>query len=613
MSGPIDAQHGHRQWPWMGFLIGLVTVVVFSGVATHGFLEYDDIDYLTDNPLIRRGLTVDGLVAAFTTFQVVNWSPVTVLSHMLDVTLFGMEAGLHHLMSVALHAGTAWVLVNTWRALSGSSLQALMVASLFAIHPLRVESVAWASERKDVLCALFCVLTIAAHARAVAQPRFRNWLLMTSWGALALLSKPMAVTLPFVLLLLDVWPLGRTALVPSSSARRPWSWLVLEKVPLLLMAVGVSVATVVAQRTAMRTLDALPLWVRLENAVVAVATYLRQCVWPTGLAVLVPLPPGGPPVEAVVVSVVVVVAITVGALWSRRPALIIGWLFFLGTLAPVLGLVQVGLQASADRYTYIPSIGLGIMVADLASVVASRSRRHRQGVVLAFGCIMVASAAGTVAQVNLWRSQSVLFGHTVAVTGPNPTARAILASALLQEHRAAEAVVHAGEAVRLSPIDDHVDLLGRTLVAVGQPERAIQLLTPLCARQPPHVASCVHLGEALLGTGDVVKAREAAARASATAPGVSEVELLVAQTLLASPDANPVLALRSAKSAMQRLDDRADAHALTVFAETLAANAQRADALRVIDIALDVAAAEGDDISSKRLTALRATLEATPP
>jgi predicted Zn-dependent protease len=301
------------------------------------------------------------------------------------------------------------------------------------------------------------------------------------------------------------------------------------------------------------------------------------------------------------------------ALWSRRPALIIGWLFFLGTLAPVLGLVQVGLQASADRYTYIPSIGLAIMVADLASVVASRSHRHRQLVLVVFGCIMAGSAVGTVAQVDLWRSQSVLFEHAVAVTGPNPTARAILASALLQEHRAAEAVVHASEAVRLSPIDDHVDLLGRTLVAVGQPERAIPLLSPLCARQPPHVASCVHLGEALLGTGDVIKAREAAARASATAPGVSEVEVLVAQTLLAPPDANPVLALRSAKSAMQRLDDRADAHALTVFAEALAANAQRADALRVIDIALDVAAGEGDVSSSTRLTTLRATLAATPP
>jgi hypothetical protein len=622
MSGPIDEQHGQRQWPWMGLLIGLVTVVVFSGAATHGFLEYDDIDYLTDNPLIRRGLTLDGLVAAFTTFQVVNWSPITVLSHMLDVSLFGMEAGLHHLMSVALHAATAWVLFNTWRSLSGSSLQALLVASLFAIHPLRVESVAWASERKDVLCALFCVLTIAAHARAVARPRFRNWLLMTSCGALALLSKPMAVTLPFVLLLLDVWPLGRTRVVRSSlssltpasaAALRPWPWLVIEKVPLLLMAVGVSLATVVAQRTAMRTLDALPVWVRLENAVVAVTTYLRQCVWPSGLAVLVPLPPGGPPVEALVTSVVVVVAMTVAALWSRRPALIIGWLFFLGTLTPVLGLVQVGLQASADRYTYIPSIGLGIMVADLASLVASRSRRHRHLVLVVFGCIMAASAVGTVKQVDLWRSQSVLFGHAVAVTGPNPTARAILASALLQEHRAAEAIVHASEAVRLSPIDDHVDLLGRTLVAVGQLERAIQLLTPLCARQTPHVASCVHLGEALLGAGDVVKAREAAARASATAPGVSEVELLVAQTHLASPDANPVLALRSAKSAMQRLDDRADAHAMTVFAEALAANAQRADALRVIDIALDVAAGEGDDISSKRLTTLRATLVSTPP
>ena len=531
---------------------------------------------------------------------------------MLDVSLFGMEAGLHHLMSVALHAGAAWVLFNTWRALSGSSLQALMVASLFAIHPLRVESVAWASERKDVLCALFCVLTIAAHGRAVAQPGFKNWLLMTSCGALALLSKPMAVTLPFVLLLLDVWPLGRTALVPSSR-RRPWPWLVIEKVPLLLMAVGVSVATVVAQRTAIRPMETLPFLGRLENAVVAVATYMGHFVWPSSLAVLVPLPPGGPPVDALVTSVVVVAAMTVAALWSRRPALIIGWLFFLGTLAPVLGLVQVGLQASADRYTYIPSIGLGIMVADLASLVASRSRRHRHLVLVVFGCIMAASAVGTVKQVDLWRSQSVLFGHAVAVTGPNPTARAILASALLQEHRAAEAIVHASEAVRLSPIDDHVDLLGRTLVAVGQLERAIQLLTPLCARQTPHVASCVHLGEALLGAGDVVKAREAAARASATAPGVSEVELLVAQTHLASPDANPVLALRSAKSAMQRLDDRADAHAMTVFAEALAANAQRADALRVIDIALDVAAGEGDDVSSKRLTTLRATLVSTPP
>ena len=598
-----------RQSLLAGALIATLTIAVFSSVTSHGFLTYDDLDYITDNPLVRRGLTSDGVVAAFTTFQAVNWSPVTTISHMLDVSLFGMDAGLHHLASVALHSCAALALCMTWRALSGSLLQAVVVASVFAIHPLRVESVVWASERKDVLCALFSILTIGAHARLArarrGPPFVRAWLLMILLGGLALLSKPMAVTLPCVLLLFDVWPLRRC---DRSSSWRACALLLLEKAPLFVTAVGVSMATVAAQRGAIHSTTLLPITLRLQNAVVAVFTYLRQFVWPADLVVLTPLPPAGPSSASVISAVVVVVAITCVALWSRRPAVIVGWLFFIGTVVPVSGLVQVGLQASADRYTYIPSIGLAIIVADLADVVGSRSRRAMLVVVTMGATLLLASALITMEQVDVWRSESSLFAHAVERTGPNPTARALLADALLREHRADEAREHAAAAVQLQPIADHIDLLGRAQLAGGATAEAIRLLSPLCAQEPPHAAGCVHLGEAALAAGDIAMAQAAAERASTAAPTLAEVKLLVAETGLASPSPDPAGALRAAQSAVRQLGDRADARALTILAEALAATNQRERSLQMIDGALEVAVAERDDVSMRRLKALRARL-----
>ena len=336
-------------------------VVTFERLRPAGqlrFLTFRRPGYVFQNPPVRRGLSWAGLVWAATTFHAANWHPLTWLSHMLDCQLFGLNARAHHLTSLLLHGANTVGLFVVWRRLTGATWRPALVAALFALHPLHVESVAWMAERKDVLSTWFGILTLGAYARYVESPRLSRYLWVVALFALALLAKPMLVTLPFVLLLLDYWPLRRAV---------GWRGLVLEKVPLLVLSLAACVMTFLAQIAGgtVASLERVPLAARLSNALLAYVAYLRKAVWPVDLAIYYPHSGRDVPLWQPLAAGVLLLAVTVlaVALRRRRPALLVGWLWYLGMLVPVIGLVQVGTQSMADRYSYLPLVGVFVALA----------------------------------------------------------------------------------------------------------------------------------------------------------------------------------------------------------------------------------------------------------
>jgi hypothetical protein len=360
---------------WVAVSLVAVVFAIYSRVHGHPFLLLDDDQYITNNGYVRQGLSVEGLRWAFTQFHAANWHPLTWLSHMMDWELFGAEASGHHLMSVALHAANAVVLLFALRSMTGTLWPSALVAALFAIHPLRVESVAWAAERKDVLSGLLCMTTLLAYAWYARRPGVGRYVAVLVSFALGLMAKPMLVTLPFVLLLLDVWPLRRWPTLAGASDTSRFSTrasgpLLLEKVPLLVLTLASSVLTVMAQRVggAVSTTESVSFGMRLANAVVSYATYLWKTVWPASLAYFYPHPAEAAEAPAAFfiatgISLVVIGMLTVLAFRDRsRPYVAVGWLWFLGMLVPVIGMFQVGSQAMADRYAYLPLIGIYIVI-----------------------------------------------------------------------------------------------------------------------------------------------------------------------------------------------------------------------------------------------------------
>ncbi|MGH9361727.1 MAG: tetratricopeptide repeat protein, partial [Thermoanaerobaculia bacterium] len=358
--------------------LALLTVLVFAPVVRHDFVSLDDPAYVTGNAQVRRGLTAEGFRWAWGNEVAGNWHPLTMLSHMLDAELHGLDPGGHHLTSLLLHAANAVLLFVLLRRLTGAAGRSAAVAALFAVHPLHVESVAWIAERKDVLSAFFFFLALLAWSGYARRPSSWRYLLALLAFALGLLAKPMVVTLPLVLLLLDVWPLGRLPLAAAAERRRALGPLLREKLPFVLLALGAAAVALVTQREAMSPLAALSLGRRIANALLAYAAYLSDTVWPRGLAVFYPLP-GALPAWRVALAAVLLAALTALALarLHRSPWLAVGWLWFVGMLLPVIGLLQVGSQARADRYTYLPSIGLFVaLVWEVAArVPIGRLRR----------------------------------------------------------------------------------------------------------------------------------------------------------------------------------------------------------------------------------------------
>ncbi|MGB6281256.1 MAG: tetratricopeptide repeat protein, partial [Syntrophobacteria bacterium] len=497
-------------------LLIFVTLVVFHRLPTHDFINLDDNLLVYENPQVLAGLNKQGVIWAFTQYHAEYWHPVTWLSHMLDCQLFGLRPGLHHLTSLLFHLANCVLLLLILRKMTGALWRSAFVAALFAIHPLHVESVAWVAERKDVLSAFFWFLTIWAYARYAEQPGLRRYLLVLLFFGLGLMSKPMVVTLPFVLLLLDYWPLGRIQLqnmrtvndfdIPRSSLFR----LVWEKIPLFALTVVTIIATVVVQDKvgALKSLEAFPLQTRIANALVSYISYLAKMIWPHKLAVYYPHPGTIPVWQAAGAGLLLIfVSVLVIKAAKNRPYLAVGWLWYLGTLVPVIGLVQVGSQAMADRYTYLSLIGLFIMIAWGIPELTRGWRYGRVVLRMAAGSLLAALMVCTWMQLRHWRNNETLFKHALNTTANNFLAHDSLGNTLAQQGKIGEAIDHYSAALRIKPdyMNSHTNL-GIALLQRGDVEQAITHFSAVLRYQSDSPEAHNNLGLAVARQGYVDRA-----------------------------------------------------------------------------------------------------------
>jgi tetratricopeptide (TPR) repeat protein len=466
----------------MALLLALGTLLVFLPAADHGFSIFDDDDYVTANPVVQNGLTWAGVKWAFTTGHASNWHPVTWLSHMTDCELFGLNAGAHHSVSLLLHAASAALLLLLLFRLTGALWPSAFVAALFAWHPLHVESVAWIAERKDVLSTFFALLALLSYAKFAKEDCRRSFWLALLFFALGLMAKPMLVTLPFVMLLLDYWPLQR---VPS------FGRLVFEKWPFFVLVAVSCVITFLVQRQGgmVASLEEIPLSHRLDNVPLAYTRYLLKLFWPSHLAIFYPLPKIIS-LPAVVGAAAVLLAVTAAAWFGRKrgPYGLVGWLWFLGTLVPVIGLVQVGRAALADRYTYFPSIGVFIIVAFVVRDWAGRLQLSPGVIVAAAVLMLTGCVALTENQLRFWRDDASLFAHAISVTRDNEPAHLCLGLAYEKEGRKADALSEFRMGLELNPcrVKTYGDI-ARLLAGSGRTNEALAELREALRRYPADV------------------------------------------------------------------------------------------------------------------------------
>lgn len=481
-----------------GIGIGLVLacVLIYAQTAGHGFINYDDPNYLLNNTRVNRGLTVEGLLWAFTSFDFYYWQPLTWISHMVDCQLFGLNAGPHHAMSLALHAANVVLLFLVLLRMTGAPGCSAFAAGLFGLHPLRVESVAWAAERKDVLSGLFWMLTLLAYSHYARQPERRRFLLVFAAFLGAVMSKPSVVTLPFVLLLLDAWPLRRIESLVDLKER------VKEKLPLFAIIAGASLLTFVGQDRmgATVSLKALPFWFRIWNAIVSYVDYLAMTVRPVNLGVLYPYSKiSGAEMAS---ALLLLLAISGFVVWRRRtsPYLVTGWFWYVGALVPMIGLAQTGVQARADRFTYLPSIGLAIVVSWGLAEIASRLRVPfpvRAGVV---GLVLGLLSFVSLVQTTRWKDSFTLFEHTVKVTRDNDVMHLNLADLYQQRRDLAKALPHYEAALRIEPNNIGARrLYAGALAMAGRTAEARQQLEMVLQRDPSDSESRMQL--LMLGPG----------------------------------------------------------------------------------------------------------------
>jgi Flp pilus assembly protein TadD len=522
--------------PTLWIVAGLLAVTLFAyAPARHnGFVSVDDPGYLTNNPHVTAGLTASGVRWAFTTGHMANWHPVTWLSHMLDAELFGMRPGAHHVMNVIFHAANTLLLFAVLRRLTGAIGRSAFVAALFAVHPLHVESVAWLSERKDVLSTLFWLLTMWLYATYVARPHWVRYAVMLVVFALGLMAKPMLVTLPFVLLLMDWWPLGRVdggrAVRPGVAAdlkvRPTYAALIVEKLPFFALVAASIVITLIVQRQggAVASLSRLPVDVRISNAFVSYLTYLGKTFWPLDLAAFYPYN-RSLTIGWGLLALAAIAAITFAALRAsrRRPYLGVGWLWYLGTLVPVIGLVQVGTQSVADRYTYVPLIGVFIVIAWGVTDLVARLPGRRLVLAGSAAAIVLASASLARAQVVTWRDGQALWEHALAVTKGNYLAHSLLGGLLGEQGKTQDALVHLRQAVAIDRAypDAHHNL-GVVLASLGKFDEAITEYRAALRLNPRMANAQLSLGLALANTERIDEAIPAFEAALALDPTLAE-------------------------------------------------------------------------------------------
>jgi tetratricopeptide (TPR) repeat protein len=545
MEAPLSNQHAGKpaDGRLCAALLFLVVAGVFMPAITHGFITYDDPVYVTENAHVAGGLTWENVRWAFRSTEASNWHPLTWISHMADCQVFGMRPWGHHLTSVLLHAANALLLFIVLRRMTMAPWRSLFVAALFGLHPLHVESVAWIAERKDVLSTTFWLLTLWAYARWADPSRARRaptaawYVLALLFFATGLMCKPMLVTLPCVLLLLDYWPLGRLA--RSSSAGR-W-FLLLEKAPFVALSVAASAITLFAQGNggSVGDVEDFPWPVRISNALISYCRYLGKCFVPVKLAIFYPFFAQQPPLGETIVAGTLLVAITAASvvLARRRPYLLVGWLWFLGTLVPVIGLVQVGGQSMADRYTYVPLTGVFIMVTWAAADMAVSWRWGSWVLVSAASATLAALTILTCTQLRYWRDGATLFRHAISVTQNNWAAHANL-YATLSKASSPEASSELQETMRiLASFAESYDRKGAQLEQTpGHAQDAIKEYRTAVRIMPDLAGPHTVLGAALAQMpGGLPEAIEEFRRAAQLEPGSPAAHYNLATALLRAP------------------------------------------------------------------------------
>jgi len=633
----------------VSLFLAAISLAVFGQTIRYDFVNFDDDLYVYNAPAIQAGLTRQGIALAFTSQHARNWHPLATISHMLDCQLYGLKAGGHHATNVILHTIAVLLLFRVLREMTGAVWKSTIVAALFAVHPLHVESVAWVSERKDVLSAVFFLLMLNAYVRYARAPSMTRYLLVAVLFAAGLMSKPMLVTAPVILLLLDYWPLRRFKQYSSTTGKvlnsgkqlRTKQQLFLEKIPLLLLSAGSCFVTFVLQKRATGAIPPLPFLWRVQNALVSYVIYLWETLWPTHLAVFYPHPNNTVPIWAVVLAVALLFAITVSAIVFRnkRPYVFTGWFWYLVMLLPVIGLVQVGEQGHADRYTYLPHIGLFLLAvwlaADLAAVHQTRSRLATATAVV----IILALAWAAFIQTSYWRNSEILWAHALDVTSDNDFAhnnlgylcvdqgeldkaiahfdaalrirsrkldphynvgsafvRMNLADALARKGQPDEAMVHYEEAIRLQP--NYADAYynrGNALFAEGRIDEAMADWEKTLQIQPNDADAHTCIGNALLRKGSLKEAIAHYEKALALAPGDPHSRNNIAWVLATSSDGSirdGVKAVEFAQEAVQLSSGR-DPNFVRTLAAAYAESSRFSEAVAAAQQAITIAAMQG--------------------
>ncbi len=567
-SQSITLPKTNRRWLSAGVCISLavLTCIVFGQTLWHDFINYDDPRYVYENTNITSGVNTAGVAWAFTHIHAENWHPLTTISHMLDCQLYGLKAGGHHFTNVLLHTTAAILLFLALQCMTGALWRSAFVAAVFAIHPLRVESVAWVAERKDVLSGVFLMLTLLAYVRYVRAPSIGRYLAVAVAFALGLMSKPMLVTLPFVLLLLDYWPLGRIR------GQKKVLTLILEKIPLIVLSAVSSVVTFLVQRGAVGWTDQLPILARIKNAVVTYVVYIGQMLWPVKLAVFYPHPENRLPVSEIILAFAILIAATAAAFVLRKkgPYLVSGWLWYLGMLVPVIGLVQVGWQGHADRYTYLPQIGLYVLLTWAVADLTARWRHQRE--ILNVSAAVVISVLGWSAwiQTSYWRDSETLFTHALAVTSNNDVAENNLGIVFLRKGNLDEAISLLQAAVDLRPENSPAhENLAKALLQKGQVTDALVHYRKLLELQPDNIEVHNIVGTVLIQQGRIREGVEEWQKVLAIQPDNGNAMSNLAWVFATSPDDS----LRDGAQAVQLAEQalRISGGRIPVIFRTLAA------------------------------------------
>jgi len=554
--------------PWLTvgicLFLAALTWLVFGQTLWHDFINYDDPRYVYENTKITSGVSLSGIAWAFTHIHSMNWHPLTTISHMLDCQVYGLKPGGHHFTNVLLHIVAAILLFLALQEMTGTFWNSAFVAAVFAIHPLRVESVAWIAERKDVLSGVFFTLTLLAYLHYVRLPSIRRYLVVVFALACGLMSKPMLVTLPFVLLLLDHWPLDRIR-------GRFWK-RVAEKIPLLALSAVSSIGTLVAQKGAVGWTEELPILERINNAIISYVLYIWQMVWPANLAVFYPHPENRLLPWEIISSLLLLVcgtAIPI-ALRKQRPYLITGWLWYLGMLVPVIGLVQVGWQGRADRYTYLPQIGLYIAITWTVADLTALWRRQRT--ILSTAAILTIGVLTwrAWAQTWYWRDSEILFKHALAVTTNNDVAENNLGIVYLRQGNVDEAISLLQAAVDLRPDNSPAhENLAKALLQKGKVADALIHYQKLLELQPDNIEVHNIVGTALIQQRRIREGVEEWEKVLAIQPDNGNAMSNLAWVFATSPDDS----LRDGTKAIQLASEalRISGNRIPILFRTLAA------------------------------------------